>query len=339
MEYEKSLSGLEEKTFPFEIKELTDEGTFEGYAAIFNKPDAMNEVIEPGAFTKTLKEGGNTRPLLWYHDPRQPLGLTDLEVDKKGLKVLGSLNLEVRAAQEKHVLMKQKAIKGLSFGFKTIIDLWDEARRVLKEIKLFEVSLVTFQAHPQALVTNVKQWAEEKPYPNEHSARIKNPDLFDPKTFRRTPDGTIYGSKKVPTTAAVIWGKLKGAAKPSDNPIPQSIRFPTKNWTVAQAKAWLKDNNIKYEAFEAAAKSFEGAIEFIEEYKSGRVISAANMKLLNNALQALAALLKAAEPPKGTQDGGKSVFSSVIEELETENKPQPHLFGSTVKILENPKEV
>jgi len=329
MEYDKFSGELEEKTFPFEIKELTDEGTFEGYAAIFNKPDALNEVILPGAFTKTLKEG-KSRPLLWYHDPRQPLGLTDLEVDEKGLKVMGTLNLEVRAAQEKHVLMKQKAIKGLSIGFKTIIDAWEDAKRFLKEIKLWEISLVTFQAHPQALVMSVKQWAEEKPYPNEHSARIKDPDLFDPKTFRRTPDGTIYGSKKVPATAAVIWGKLKEAAKPSDNPIPQSIRFSIKNWTAEQAKAWLKDNNIKYEAFEAAAKSFEGAIEFIEEYKSGRVISAANMKLLNNALQALAALLKAAEPPKGTPGSGKGMIPEFIGELGQDKKPQSHFY------LENP---
>ena len=205
----------------------------------------------------------------------------------------------------------------------------------MKEIKLFEVSPVTFGAHPDALVTSVKQWDEEKPYPNEHSARIKSPDLFDPKTTRRTPDGTIYGKIKVPATAAVIWGKLKGSAKPSDMPIPRSIRFPTKNWTAAQAKKWLKDNNVKYERFEAASKSLEGTIEFLEEIKSGPDYPAANLKLVDNAIKALTALLETPEPPKGTQDEGKSIFSSVIEELETENKPQPHLFGSTVKTLEN----
>jgi len=92
------------------------------------------------------------------------------------------------------------------------------------------------------------------PYENEHSARLRNPKDFDPQSFRRTNGGTIYGTKKVPKTIAIIWAKLKGKSKPSDPPIPQALRFPTKNWTVQKAKKWLKDNNIKYQSFEPAKK-------------------------------------------------------------------------------------
>ncbi|MFX1499331.1 MAG: hypothetical protein ACFFDH_00040 [Promethearchaeota archaeon] len=92
------------------------------------------------------------------------------------------------------------------------------------------------------------------PFPNEHAARLKDPALFDPKTFRRTEGGTIYGSKEVPSIISIIWGKLKTANKPSDNPIPQALRFPIKDWTVTEAKKWLKDNNIKFLAFEEAVK-------------------------------------------------------------------------------------
>lgn len=99
----------------------------------------------------------------------------------------------------------------------------------------------------------IRTIVEGRPFPGEHAARLRNPADFVGETFRRVKDGTIFGSKKIPATAAVIWGKLKGAAKPSDNPIPQSIRFPTKNWTVAQAKKWLKDNNVKNIGFEAAS--------------------------------------------------------------------------------------
>lgn len=330
---------MEQKVFPFEIKELTDEGTFEGYAAVFGTPDAFGEVIAKGAFDKTLKEG-KTRPMTWYHDPRNPLGLAELSVDEKGLKVKGAFDLNVQAAREKHSLMKNKVIKGLSFGFKTIRDIWDGTTRILKELKLFEISPVTFQMHPDALVTSVKQWDEEKPYPNEHSARIKGPDLFDDKTFRRKKDGTIYGKIKVPPTAAVLWGKLKGSAKPSDNPIPQAIRFPTENWTAAQAKKWLKDNNVTYERFEAASKSFEGAIEFLEEIKSDQEIPVARVKLIDDAVQALSALLETSAPPEGTQGGGKGLFAPIVEVLEQPqgtDTPHEHLFGSTIKTLENPK--
>lgn len=330
---------MEEKTFPFEIKALTDEGTFEGYAAIFGKPDVHGEIIDKGAFNKTLK-GNKSRPLLWYHDPRNPLGIVELEADEKGLKVTGEFDLNVQAAREKHSLMKKKAIKGLSFGFNTIKDIWDGSVRILKEVKLFEISPVTFQMHPEALVTAVKQWSEEKPYPNEHSARIKSPGLFDDTTFKRTKDGTIYGKIKVPATAAVLWGKLKGSAQPSDNPIPQAIRFPTENWTAAQAKKWLKDNNVTYEKFEAASKSFEGAIEYLEEIKSDPDVQVARVKLIDDAVLALSALLELAEPPAGTQDEGKGLLAPIVEVLEQPegtDKPHPHLFESTVKTLEIPK--
>lgn len=90
------------------------------------------------------------------------------------------------------------------------------------------------------------------PYPNEHSARLRDPNDFDPKTYRRTAGGTIYGKVKVPRTIGVIWAKLKEHNKPKDAPQPQALRFPIKNWTVDNAKKWLKDNNVKYLDFEPA---------------------------------------------------------------------------------------
>jgi len=93
------------------------------------------------------------------------------------------------------------------------------------------------------------------PYPNEHAARLRNPDDFDPKSFRRTDGGTIYGKIKVPKTVAIIWGKLKGKAKPSDNPIPQALRFAKESWTSEKARKWLKDNGVKYISFEPASSN------------------------------------------------------------------------------------
>lgn len=113
------------------------------------------------------------------------------------------------------------------------------------------------------------------PYPNEHSARLKEPTEFKEKPdwakgggkFRRAPDGTIYGKIKVPATADVIWGQLKEQAGKAAS--PQSIRFPIKNWTAAQARKWLKDNKVKYIKFEPAApkKGKENAAERIEDKK------------------------------------------------------------------------
>ena len=93
-----------------------------------------------------------------------------------------------------------------------------------------------------------------KPFPNEHSGRLQEPDKFDDKSFRRTNGGTLFGSKKVPTNIAIIWGKLKDKANPSDPPIAQSLRFPIKDWTAAKAKKWLSDNDITAKLFEPATK-------------------------------------------------------------------------------------
>ena len=89
-----------------------------------------------------------------------------------------------------------------------------------------------------------------KPFPGYHAARLKSPGQFDPDTYRTTAGGTIYGSKKIPSTINIIWAKVK----PGDQPQPQALRFSTSNWTVESAQKWLAENNIKYIAFEAASK-------------------------------------------------------------------------------------
>ena len=149
---------LETKTFPFEIEEkaLDEIGTIEGYAAVFGKADKMGEIIEKGAFTKTLQEK-KSFPMLWYHDPRDPIGIVnDVKVDSRGLRIKGQLNLDVTSAREKYSLMKQKAIRGLSFGYRTIKEHWGLRAKSLLEVNLFEFSPVTFQMHPDALITSVK---------------------------------------------------------------------------------------------------------------------------------------------------------------------------------------
>lgn len=107
------------------------------------------------------------------------------------------------------------------------------------------------------------------PYPNEHSARLREPGDFakapkwkdgKPGQFRRTRGsgkGTVQGVK-IPATISIIWGKLKGKAGKDDPPIAQALRFPTKDWTESQARAWLRRHKIKYRKFEPATKAGKG---------------------------------------------------------------------------------
>lgn len=315
---------METKDFKFKLDDTDDEkGTFTGFASVFDAVDSYNEIVEKGAFRKTLKDNDGKFPLTWFHNVNEPLGIINARERKHGLEVDGHLNLDVQSAREKRSLMKQGAIKGLSIGFKTIKDEWEDDIRKLKEIKLYEIGLITlnFQACPGAEVTDVK--AEEfKPFPNEHSARLKKPGDFDSDTFKRKNNGTIYGKVKVPSTISVIWAKLKGSSDPSDKPIPQALRFPVKNWTVAEAKAWLKENNVTYIMFEAAEKSLEGILEKITSIETANNLSKESVMLIKESITHLETLLEEREPLEiGTLGPtAEPLFNGLKDELIKLNK-------------------
>lgn len=100
----------------------------------------------------------------------------------------------------------------------------------------------------------------EGPFADEHAARLKDPDLFDRKTYRRVTNGMLFGKIKVPKTIDVLWAKLKGRAGKKDMPLAASLRFPTSSWTVAKAKAWLKRNAVRYLRFEPARKAAQSSV-------------------------------------------------------------------------------
>lgn len=145
-----------EKSFKFEIKEVAEDGTFTGFASIYGNVDLQNEVVTKGAFNRTLDHKNNKITLLWQHNPHEPIGVGEVEDSSVGLKIKGFLNLEVARAKEAYALLKQGAIKGLSIGYDTLKDDWKGGVRYLKELKLWEVSVVTFPANPIAGVNGIK---------------------------------------------------------------------------------------------------------------------------------------------------------------------------------------
>lgn len=151
---------MEKKEFLFDVKKLTDKGEFEGYAAVFDVADLGGDIIERGAFKKTIEEHDGVFPMTWYHDVRDPIGAVKVREDEHGLFIKGRLNLCVQSAKEKYALMKQGVIKALSFGFDTVKHEWDEIGkqtiRHLKEVKLYEVAPVLFPMQLEAQITDVK---------------------------------------------------------------------------------------------------------------------------------------------------------------------------------------
>ena len=136
----------------------TDAGTvIEGYASLFGLADQGGDKVMPGAYAASLSrlsERGDKVWMLWQHDPMRPIGVWDeIREDARGLWVQGRLLSEVAQAREAAALVQAGAIDGLSIGYRTVrAERSAEGHRLLTEVELWEVSLVTFPMLPEAKV-------------------------------------------------------------------------------------------------------------------------------------------------------------------------------------------
>ena len=156
------------KHLPVELdsKAVKEDGSFEGYASVFNNVDQGHDIVMPGAFKSSLKDRPAARiKMLWQHDPRQPIGAwSDAAEDTKGLFVKGNLAMGTTLGRETYELMKMGAIDGMSIGFMTLEDDFDRntgIRRIGKA-DLREISVVTFPMNEAATISAVKSDLTEK---------------------------------------------------------------------------------------------------------------------------------------------------------------------------------
>ncbi len=149
--------------FPLSLGEVAEDGSFSGYASVFDVIDSHNDVVVNGAFKRTLKNRSDVK-LLWQHRMDEPIGVINhLQEDDNGLYIEGKLLLDIQRAKESYSLLKSGAINGLSIGY-SVVDYDIDSQsgsRVLKDVDLWEVSLVTFPANKRSGVTSLK--AGEQP--------------------------------------------------------------------------------------------------------------------------------------------------------------------------------
>lgn len=145
---------------PFD-KKAAAAGVIQGYASLFGQQDQGGDVVMPGAYKASLARiaaEGRTVKMLWQHDPSHPIGVWD-EVfeDTKGLFVKGRLLTEVEKGKEAAALLSAGAIDGMSIGYRTVsASRGAKGERLLEELELWEVSIVTFPMLPTARVDAVK---------------------------------------------------------------------------------------------------------------------------------------------------------------------------------------
>lgn len=157
----------EYKRAAFDMKKEPDaDGLFEGYASVYGIVDQGMDVVDRGAFGKSLGSGRRVK-MLWQHDPAQPIGVWDeIREDDRGLFVKGRLLKGVAKAEEAMVLIRSGALDGLSIGYRTIEAVPEGNGRIRKlmEVDLREISLVTFPMLPDAKVTDVKSIRTERDF-------------------------------------------------------------------------------------------------------------------------------------------------------------------------------
>ncbi len=147
------------------------EGQFTAYASVFGNIDSYGDVVMPGAFAKELarwEKSGNLIPLLFGHnmsDPDYNIGsVIKAEEDAVGLKVTAQLDLENPKAKQVYRLIKGRRIDQMSFAYDVIDgapgqkdgqDVYE-----LRDLKLYEVSVVTVGANQETEILAVKQAAD-----------------------------------------------------------------------------------------------------------------------------------------------------------------------------------
>jgi uncharacterized protein len=300
----------------FEIKQLNEAGELEGYAAVFGNVDLGGDVIEPGAFTKSIEETGGQVPILWQHDRYEPIGVsTKLEQDRYGLRVKGQLNMDVQRAREARSLLQQGALQGLSVGYKAVKKSTVNGARHLKEMALKEFSPVVFPMNELALA-QVKADGDVVWDPDSTMAALQrgvaqalNPPgkyTYWVRDIAAAGDSALVSSYDDDVEAWVVPFTVD-----ADGNVTVA---PSSDWTPAE-QVWVADSDDGDDPKGALAVVQMRAytISAAREAKEGRVLSAANLAALKDARDRMDALLELAEPASTATPGADGAAKEALE--------------------------
>lgn len=142
-----------------ELRAMTEGNTLVGYAAVWDSPSEplpWTEFVRRGAFRKTIKDGADVR-LLIDHDgvplARTKSGTLTLAEDEIGLRIEAQLDESNPDAAKLMSALRRGDVSQMSFAFQTVKDSWstDKRTRELKEVRLYDVSVVTYPAYEETV--------------------------------------------------------------------------------------------------------------------------------------------------------------------------------------------
>jgi HK97 family phage prohead protease len=162
------------------------QGIVSGYFAVFGNKDLDGDVIEPGAFTKTIMERGpQGKQLIKYlldHDKNKVVAkITNLYEDNKGLRYEAKIGSHA-AGQDFQKMIESELINQHSFGFRTIKEQFDQEAKanLIKEVMMYEGSAVQFLgANPETTFIDLKSEADAFEYLSRLEKFVKTSDATD----------------------------------------------------------------------------------------------------------------------------------------------------------------
>jgi HK97 family phage prohead protease len=162
------------------------QGIVSGYFAVFGNKDLDGDVIEPGAFAKTVMERGpQGKQLIKYlldHDKNKVVAkITNLYEDSKGLRYEAKIGTHT-AGQDFQKMIESELINQHSFGFRTIKEQYDAQSKsnMIKEVMMYEGSAVQFLgANPETTFIDLKSEADAFEYLSRLEKFVKTSDATD----------------------------------------------------------------------------------------------------------------------------------------------------------------
>jgi HK97 family phage prohead protease len=199
---------IKAKSFGIKAMDEQSEYQFEGYGSTFGTVDRQGDIIEKGAFDKTLRSK-SVLPLLFNHDRNSVIGKLETSIDANGLLVKGYLNLKDPKAQNVYELMKMGALDSLSIGFAVKDhEPVDNSRPFgawrIKEAELYEISIVTVPANDKALISNVKSFDQDENWFNEMVKKAIHEALLEEKAIDNKKNSLLDQIKAIENSVGLL---------------------------------------------------------------------------------------------------------------------------------------
>lgn len=162
---------MENKSFTNENLSIKSEGSnlyLEGYAAVYGNVDSCKDIIQAGAFDMFLASEGAKRVKFCYsHSMSQVIGVVEqMKSDEKGLWFRAKLS-NTTLGKDVAVLIEDGALSEFSIGYKTENSFYkDDGVRVLTQLSLYEISVVSRAANPKAVLTETERKKEQEVKPD-----------------------------------------------------------------------------------------------------------------------------------------------------------------------------